>query len=95
MRKLTNEQTLERYGKTLEEWNALTNGQRSGIRTALARTNRVHCECGNIATVSRTHGAICQRCADIEAQRGQRFDGHGIGESCGVRDGYDPFTVNL
>lgn len=60
-----------------------------------ANTNRKHCECGNIATVKRTHGAICGRCAKLEAQREQRFNGHSTGETCGVRDGYDPFTVNL
>lgn len=95
MRQLTNEQTVERYGLTLDQWKSLREGQRSGLRKNRSNLRRIHCECGNIATVKRTHGAICQRCAYIEAQRGQRFDGHGIGESCGVRDGYDPFTVNL
>lgn len=86
---------MERYGKTLAEWKALREGQRSGLRKNANNTNRKRCECGNTATVKRTAGAICQRCAKLEAQRGQRFDGHGIGETCGVRDGYDPFTVNL
>lgn len=93
--RLTNELTLERYGKTLEEWRALTKGQKSGIRGMHHKTNRTKCECGNVATVRRTHGAICERCAKLEAYRGKRFDGHSNGETCGVRDGYDPFTVNL
>lgn len=57
------------------------------------KTNRKQCECGNVATVPRTHGAICERCAKLEAERGQRFDGHSTGETCGT--GYDPFTVHL
>lgn len=95
MHKLTEQQTMQRYRLTLREWESLTEGQRAGYRATESRKRATFCECSNIATVMRSGRKICQRCADIETRRGQRFNGLGIGESCGVRDGYDPFTVNI
>lgn len=95
MNKLTEQQVMECYGMTIEKWDSLTYGQRAGYRALETRKKVRSCECWNPATVMRSGRKICQRCADIETHRGQRFNGLGIGESCGVRDGYDPFTAHI
>lgn len=68
------------------ELKGLTESQKAQLR----RMNRPFCDCGQPATelASGTRERICKRCADLETERGQSFDGNGIGETCG--HGFDP-----
>lgn len=56
----TRERYLE-YQKQYRESHKATRG-----------TYRARCECGNAATVRQPHGAICERCARLEADRDRR-----------------------
>lgn len=82
---LNNQQTLERFGLTLDEWKALTPKEKLKKQSSIAihsRKLRLFCDCGQPAVIVVCGEKICDRCHDIQtrmhARERDRTLGHDI-----------------